>query len=171
MFFFSLWGRKTGTGTERCPLVTWLDLFIVCRPPFWFLIVCMFRLESLSLMSNRFLYVEGSWIALVAEVLVGSVLCSLNADTSSVLPYGTSITENGESVVLFESTDAYCQRGPITGLHRIIPLSSGDSGTPRDDSLSPFMLCRMTSAWSASAMGPLPSGIVFLSTSDSLISL
>jgi hypothetical protein len=110
MFFFSLRGWKTGTGTERCPLVIRLDLFVVGGPPFRFLL----RLESLSLMSNRFLYVEGSRIALVAQVLIGSVLCSLYADTSAVLPYGTAITEDGESVVLLESTDAYCQRGPMT---------------------------------------------------------
>lgn len=66
--------------------------------------------------------------------------------------------------------------GGVGGLHRIIPLSSGDSGPPSGDSWSPFNNGGRISVWwgwwwSVSEREALPSGIVLLSTSEWIISL
>ena len=56
-------------------------------------------------MANGLENVEWPRITFVAEVLVRSVLLVVYADTCTMLPYRTSLAENGETVVFIDAAD------------------------------------------------------------------
>jgi len=150
----------------------WLFCSASCRCRWWRMAFCTSRGRGLH-SSQRYL----SGASFSSYMPTHAPCCHTeHLSQKMVNPSSSSIPQIPSHVSIFPTFQISGRVGGEGGLHRIMPLSSGDSGPPRGDSWSPFSNGGRISVWwgwwwSVSEREALPSGIVLLSTSEWIISL